>query len=142
MINLILIFFPYFLQASEVIATSMVPRGLVVEINGRDFIVKTQAGTKVVIEFRRNGKFIEASGKNLNQGDEIEPGDGLISLSSAAQAISTVSKVHKGYWTLEEDNELGWIYEFEEAIVSAKNGKLIKRMSSPSTLSDPEKLID
>jgi hypothetical protein len=106
-------------------AQSMVPKGKLVEDNGREFLIKTAMGTKVVIEFHRNGSFQEASGKNLNQGDDLEPGDGLISLSSAAQKFQSSSP--RGYWTLEKDQILGWFYEFDLGIVDAKSGKLLER---------------
>lgn len=63
---------------SREIAVSMVPRGKMIEENGREFLVKTTSGTKVIVEFHRQGGLQEASGKNLNQGDDLEPGDGLI----------------------------------------------------------------
>lgn len=114
-------------SATPELAVSMVPRGKVVEHFGRDFIVKTKAGTKIGIEFTRMGKFEEARGLNLNKGDELEPGEGLISLSSAAHKLVTLGFKPEGLWNLDEDKELGWIYEFQTVIVNAKTGEVIKR---------------
>ena len=112
-------------RGNNTIALSMVPRGRITEVHGREFLVKTASETKVNIEFHRNGTFQEASGKNLNQGDDLEPGDGLISLSSAAREVRIASP--RGYWTLEKDSVLGWIYDFDLAIIDAKTGKLLER---------------
>jgi hypothetical protein len=107
------------------IAQSMVPHGKIIEIWGRDFILKTSGGSKVTIEFKRNGMLQEATGRNLNQGDEFEPGDGLITLSTAAQRLQSKGMRPRGFWRLEEDESLGWIYEFDKAIIHAKTGKVI-----------------
>lgn len=112
--------------ASEDLALSMVPRSKVIENYGRDFILKTKAGTKIDIEFSRKGKLESASGKNLNKGDELEPGDGLIALSSAAHILYQNGKLTEGYWTLENDPELGWIYEIGDSTIEAQSGKIIK----------------
>lgn len=109
-------------------AKSMVPHGKVVETLGRDYIVKTWAGTKIEIGFGRDGKLKLASGKNLNKGDELEPGDGLISLSSIAKNIQPQGLKTEGFWVLEHDQKMGWIYELNaEHIISAKTGKIIKK---------------
>lgn len=113
--------------AAPEVALSMVPRGKVFETIGRDFVIKTPAGTKIDIEFRRNGKLEEAKGVNLNKGDELEPGEGLLSLSSVAQILQGSGFKPQGYWLLEEDKEMGWVYEFESNIVSAKTGKILKK---------------
>lgn len=110
------------------IALSMVPRGRLEEQSGRDFVVKTMAGTKIGVEFQRNGKFEEAKGFNLNKGDELEPGDGLISLSTAAQSLVRKGIVPKGQWVLDKDERLGWVYEFENTIVNAKTGKIVNEL--------------
>ncbi|MFP5384674.1 MAG: hypothetical protein ACLGHN_01250 [Bacteriovoracia bacterium] len=107
------------------VAKSMVPRGKIIEELGRDFIVRTEGGTNVKIEFSLDGKFQEASGKNLNQGDELEPGDGLISLSTAAQALQKTGVKPQGYWLLEKDPKMGWIYEVRKNVVSAKSGEIL-----------------
>ena len=108
------------------VALSMVPRGKLVESIGRDFIIKTTAGTKIGIEFTRDGKLEEAAGVNLDKGDELEPGDGLLSLSSVARKLQETGMRPQGHWMLEQDKEMGWVYEFQGKIVSAKTGKIIK----------------
>lgn len=100
--------------------------------SGRDFIIKTGAGTKIGIEFERNGKFQEAKGNNLNRGDELEPGDGLISLSTAAQSLAKKGIVPQGHWVLDLDPKHGWVYEFENTLISAKNGEVINEFSLPA----------
>lgn len=112
------------------IAKSMVPRGKIIEELGRDFIVRTKAGTNVKIEFDLDGKFQEASGKNLNQGDELEPGEGLISLSSAAQALQKTGISPEGYWLLEKDPKMGWIYEVRHNVISALSGVILRKSSA------------
>jgi hypothetical protein len=111
------------------LAISMVPRGKLENQTGRDFVIKTVAGTKIGIEFERNGKFEEANGNNLNKGDELEPGDGLISLSSAAQTLVTKGISPQGHWVLDKDDKLGWVYEFENTLVDARTGKVINELS-------------
>lgn len=113
--------------AATDIALSMVPRGKLVETIGRDFVIKTPAGTKIGIEFTRDGRLEEAKGVNLNKGDELEPGDGLLSLSSVAQILQSTGFRPQGYWMLEQDKNMGWIYEFEGKIVNAKTGKIISK---------------
>lgn len=113
--------------AATEVALSMVPRGKLVETIGRDFVIKTTAGTKIGIEFTRDGKLEEAKGVNLNKGDELEPGDGLLSLSSVAQILQGTGIKPQGFWMLEQDKDMGWVYEFEGNIVSAKTGKILKR---------------
>ncbi len=113
--------------AATDIALSMVPRGKLVETIGRDFVIKTPAGTKIGIEFTRDGRLEEAKGVNLNKGDELEPGDGLLSLSSVAQILQSTGFKPQGYWMLEQDKDMGWIYEFEGKIVNAKTGKIIPK---------------
>lgn len=114
-------------NAAPDVAVSMVPKGRLVETIGRDFIIKTTAGTKIGIEFSRDGKFKEAKGVNLNKGDELEPGDGLLSLSSVAQILQKSGLKPQGYWMLENDKKMGWIYEFEEKTVNATNGQILKK---------------
>jgi hypothetical protein len=112
------------------VALSMVPRGRLVEQVGRDFVIKTGAGTKIGIEFKRNGRFEEAKGSNLNMGDELEPGDGLISLSSAAHALAAKGIRPQGHWHLDLDDSHGWVYEFENTLVNAKTGKIINGVAT------------
>jgi hypothetical protein len=111
------------------IAQSMVPRGKVIEVFGRDFVVKTLSGSKIIIEFKRDGAFQEASGRNLNQGDEFEPGEGLMTLGSAAKQLQSFGEKVQGHWRLEEDKELGWIYEFQTAVLNAKTGFVIHKIT-------------
>lgn len=120
---------PVAFASTENLALSMVPRGKVIERFGVDYIIKTSAGTKVHVEFKRDGKFQEASGRNLNQGDELEPGDGLISLSSIAHKLSADGLKPKGIWTLEEDEQMGWIYDLGGNLVSAKTGEVVRKLS-------------
>lgn len=112
--------------AAPDIATSMVPKGRIIETWGRDFIVRGRHGTNIGIEFSLDGKFKEATGKNLTKGDELEPGDGLLSLSTAAQHLLKKGLRPEGYWTIEKDDKLGWIYEFDKGILNAKTGEIIK----------------
>lgn len=117
-----------FSMVHEDTAKSMVPHGKLVEHLGRDYTIKTWAGTKVEIGFDREGNFKHASGRNLNKGDELEPGDGLISLSSIAKNIQPQGLKTEGFWSLEHDQKMGWIYELNaEHIVCAKTGKIIKK---------------
>jgi hypothetical protein len=116
------------------LALSMVPRGKFEEQNGRDFTIKTGAGTKIGIEFERSGKFQEAQGNNLNRGDELEPGDGLISLSTAAQTLVKKGITPQGHWVLDKDEKHGWVYEFENTLINAKNGELINEFALQSAM--------
>lgn len=128
--------------ASVDIAKSMVPRGKVAEELGRDVIIKTTAGTKIDIEFTRDGKFEEAFGKNLNKGDELEPGEGLISLSSVAQIMKKAGHSPEGYWMLEKDPTMGWIYEVNGTIVSARSGEIIRKFNETAhSQENPKKAL-
>jgi uncharacterized membrane protein YkoI len=121
-------------KATEELVKSMVPGGKVSIQTGSDFSVRTEAGTKVIVEFSRKGDLDEASGLNLGSGDIFEPGNGLISLGTAAQVVEKQGHKVKGEWRLERDSELGWIYELEgthdresmEFVVDAKSAQLIK----------------
>jgi uncharacterized membrane protein YkoI len=116
------------------IARTMVPKGRIVEQVRRDYIVKTPAGSKISIEFDRSKNFKEAAGKNLNHGDELEPGKGLISLSTAAAKAQALGNKIGGSWLLEMDREYGWVYEIEsekqgktlDLLINASTGELIK----------------
>lgn len=115
------------LMATPDLATSMVPKGKLFEQIGRDYIIKTSAGTKIEIEFNRKGHFQKAKGRNLNKGDELEPGEGLLSLGSAAQIAFKMRKIRpEGPWILENVKQWGWIYEFNQTLISAKDGKMIE----------------
>lgn len=113
------------LASNTGMALSMIPKGKLVEQVGRDFIIKTEAGTKIHVEFKRNGNFEEAKGYNLNKGDDLEPGEGLISLSSAAHVLVKKGIVPQGAWHLDQDEKLGWVYEMENTLINAKTGKII-----------------
>ena len=120
---------------SETVALSMVPRGKMDLQQGRDFTIKSLAGTKIKIEFRRTGTFEEASGDNLNKGDELEPGEGMISLSSAAKKLQESGIKPEGHWSLEKDPKYGWIYEVNhQHIIDAKTGKSINDTDSLKTV--------
>lgn len=126
MIHLILLFSCLLSFASAEIALQMVPRGKVFEEQGRDYILKTPSGTKIRIEFKRDGTFEEAKGMNLNYGDEFEPGEGLISLGTAAKEITKkIGTKPQGHWRLSKDTKLDWVYELGEELVNAKNGEFI-----------------
>lgn len=121
-------------KATEELVKSMVPRGEVAVKRGNDYAVRTQAGTKIMVEFNRGGELDEASGLNSDTGDIFEPGNGLITLSSAAQVAEREGHKIKGEWRLENDPTLGWIYELEgrygeeslEYVVNARTAQLIK----------------
>lgn len=121
-------------KATEELVKSMVPGGKVSTHIGSDYSIRTEAGTKVTVEFSRKGELDEASGLNLGSGDIFEPGDGLISLGSAAQVVEKQGHKVKGEWRLERDSEMGWIYELEgshehenmDYVVDAKRAQLIK----------------
>jgi hypothetical protein len=99
------------MEAIEKTALSMIPKGKLIARIAREYIIKTEAGTKIKLEFERNGKFEEASGLNLNRGDEFEPGMGLISLGTAARSLAGTGHDVKGDWNLEKDSTHGWVYE-------------------------------
>jgi hypothetical protein len=115
--------------AKPEVALTMVPKGKLAETIGRDFKVRTVSGTKIEIEFRRNGLLEEAKGQNLNRGDVFEPGDGLLSLATIAQKISQTGIKPDGQWLLEQDEDHGWIYEIGNTIIDAKSGKVIKSIN-------------
>jgi len=126
MIYLVILFSSLYTFASTEIALQMVPRGKIFEEQGRDLILKTPSGTKVRIEFKRDGAFEEAKGMNLNHGDEFEPGDGLISLGTAAKEITKkLGMKPQGHWRLSQDQKLDWIYELGDELINARNGELI-----------------
>lgn len=121
-------------KATEELVKSMVPGGKVSTHIGSDFSVRTEAGTKVTVEFNRKGELDEASGLNLGSGDIFEPGHGLITLGSAAQLVEKLGHKVRGEWRLERDTEIGWFYELEgshaqetrDYIVDAKKAQLIQ----------------
>lgn len=111
-------------------ALTMVPKGKIISNQLREYTLKTTSGTKIKLEFELSGKFQEASGINLNKGDEFEPGHGLLSLSTVAKKLVKRGRKVKGDWNLEKDPLYGWIYEIAvdndgETIfdlIEAKNG--------------------
>lgn len=121
-------------KATEEIVKSMVPYGEVSQKIGKDYLVRTKAGTKVLVEFDRTGNMDEASGLNLGKGDTFEPGNGLLTLDSIAQGLKNKGHEVRGDWRLEKDSILGWVYELagthlEEPayfVVDAKSSQLIK----------------
>ncbi len=122
-----------FEEVNDQISLSMVPRGKIVEKERRYYKIKTRSGTRISVELYRNGNLEEASGRNLNGGDDFEPGQGLISLSTAAKFAIIPGTQLNGRWILDEDKKLGWIYEFYgeqkgtdlEILVNARTGKMI-----------------
>lgn len=120
-------------KATEEIVKGMVPHGNISQKIGKDYFVKTKAGTKVTVEFDRAGNFDEASGLNLGKGDNFEPGNGLMALDSVAKSLVVKGLHPLGIWKLENDSKLGWIYELsglknEENInyvVNARNSQII-----------------
>lgn len=135
------------IEPVETTALSMVPRGILIAKIAREYFVKTKAGTKIKVEFGHNGKFEEASGMNLNHGDEFEPGMGLISLGTAARAVVNIGYPVRGDWNLEKDSTHGWVYEMsgendeEEDIfhlVNATSGQFIGSIAEKSPQAFPE----
>lgn len=120
-------------KATEELVKSMVPHGEISRKIGKDYFVKTKAGTKVTVEFDHAGTFDEASGLNLGKGDIFEPGNGLVALDSVAKDLQRQGHHIFGEWRLEKDSKLGWIYQLsglrdEENInyyVNAKSSQLI-----------------
>lgn len=119
--------------ADETISLSMVPHGKIFETRGRTYILKSRAGSKIQIRYNLDGSFKDASGIDLNRGDELEPGDGLISLSSVAKELGKEGNIPRGFWILEKDRTHGWIYDIQGTLINARSGKLISRISE----SDP-----
>jgi hypothetical protein len=136
----LLLLFVITANASEPgMALSMIPKGRLVEQIGRDFIIKTDAGTKIYVEFKRSGKFEEAKGNNLNKGDDLEPGEGLISLSSAAHALVKKGVTPQGTWHLDNDEKYGWVYEMENTLIDAKTGKIISEILNLTAKKEEQK---
>ncbi len=116
--------------ATPDVALSMVPKGKILETNLLDYVVKTAAGTKITVEFTSSGQFKEAAGKNLNQGDEFEPGEGLLSLGTVAQRLTQSGARPTGLWALEREPRWGWIYQFTQVIVDARTGRVLKHLKA------------
>lgn len=127
MVKCLILLLSFNLYASSEMAIQMIPNAKVYELQGRDIILKTLSGTKVRVEFQRNGELEEAKGMNLNRGDEFEPGDGLISLGTAAKHLGKRGISPEGNWRLSKDKEFGWIYEFGKNLVNAKSGDVLSQ---------------
>lgn len=120
-------------KATEELVKSMVPYGEVSKGFAKEFIVKTQAGTKITVEFNRAGEFDEASGLNLGKGDIFEPGNGLLTLGTVAKNLADKGHFIVGEWRFEKDSKLGWIYELSglknedniNYVVNARNAQVI-----------------
>jgi len=98
-------------KATEELVKGMVPHGEIGQKIGQDYLVKTNAGTKVTVEFDYTGLFDEASGLNLGKGDIFEPGNGLMALESVAKSLQNQGHHILGEWRLEKDSKQGWIYQ-------------------------------
>lgn len=116
--------------ADEGISLSMVPHGKLFETRGRTYILKSKGGSKIQIRYNLDGSFKDASGIDLNRGDELEPGDGLVSLSSVAKELGKAGDEPRGFWILERDAKLGWIYDIQGTVVNAKTGKIMTEISA------------
>lgn len=116
--------------ADEGISLSMVPHGKLFETRGRTYILKSKGGSKIQIRYNLDGSFKDASGIDLNRGDELEPGEGLVSLSSVAKELGKAGNEPRGFWILERDSKLGWIYDIQGTVVNAKTGKIITEISA------------
>ncbi len=125
MLFLILAFTGLFSYASEDIAKTMVPRGKVFEAFGRHYVIRTKKGTNIHVRFDLHGNFSHAFGRELNRGDEFEPGDGLLSLGTIARKLREKGFSPDGFWTIEKDIKKGWIYEIGEKIINAKTSDVL-----------------
>lgn len=114
-------------------ALKLVPNGTVEMREGNEVKVKTAEGTRVEIEFNRDGTLDEASG-DMAKKDIFVPGNGLISLKDAVAALEKAGKTPSGDWSLDKDMMRDWEYEFEgvengrefEYRINAKTGQLVK----------------
>lgn len=114
-------------------ATKLVPRGTVQQVDRDEVTVKTAAGTILEIEFNRDGSLDEASGDMATK-DNFVPGNGLLELKDAVAALEKNGKKAEGEWSLDKDFMREWEYEFEgyennqkyEYVINAKTGALLK----------------
>ena len=112
-------------------ALKLVPGGKVVAEKAEEVKVQVPNGGIVEVEFQA-GKFEEASGDSVEH-DIFIPGQGLLSLKDAVEAMKKAGKTPVGEWSLDNSFLKGWHYEFEghengkkmDYIVDAKSGKLL-----------------
>lgn len=120
-----------FASESSETALKMIPGGKVIQEKTREVMVLTPNQSTIEVEFKRNGKFEEASGDNLEK-DILVPDMGLISLQDAVALLKKEGKTPIGEWSLEESLFGNWHYEFEgveggkkmDYQVDAKTGKI------------------
>jgi len=121
-------------KATEELVKSMVPHGQISRKIGKDYQIKTRAGTRMILEFDQSGNLDEASGLNLGKGDTFEPGNGILALDTVAKALQIKGHHISGEWKLENDPKLGWIYELNgphsqedlSYLVNAKTSELLR----------------
>lgn len=114
--------------------TKLVPESKVVKQDGDEYEVVTPKNTIVEVEFKRDGSVDEASGDAALAGDVFVPGNGMIALSDAVEALKKSGKSASGDWSYKKSFKNGWVYEFEglengkemEYQISAKDGSLVK----------------
>lgn len=120
-------------RAADPKISTIIPEGEIVQEKEREVKVKTKAGSIVEVEFDRGGKFEEASGKAPDK-DVLNPGNNLITLAKAYEALKAAGKTATGDWSLEKSFMKGWIYEFEgfengkevDYLINAENGKFLE----------------
>lgn len=111
-------------------ALKMIPGGKIIQEEAREVTVLTPNQTAIEVEFKRNGKFEEASGDNLEK--DIFAPEGLLSLQEAVALLKKEGKNPIGDWSLEESLFGNFYYEFEgieagkemDYQVDAKTGKI------------------
>ncbi len=110
-----------------------VPNGKLLQSEGKEYKIQTPEGSVVEVELNRKGELDEASG-DLAEKDVFVPGQGLLALDQALNAVKEQGKSPSGEWSLEYSMIRGWYYEFNEKLngqeieylVSAKDGKILK----------------
>ncbi len=114
--------------------SKVAPGAKVVKEDGDTYEVMTPKNTIVEVEFNSDGTIDEASGTAADAGDMLTPGQGLIPLNAAVDALKKSGKKVAGEWSLEKSFTNGWVYEFQgvegnkrmDYVVSATDGRLIK----------------
>lgn len=114
-------------------ALGYIPEGKVVQEKAKEVKIQTPQGTIVEVEFMEDGTFEEASG-DIAERDIFIPGQGLITLQKAHDAMKKTGKTITGDWSLEKSFLKGWYYEFEgfengrsmDYSIDAKTGKLLE----------------